>query len=210
METVAVNIAEKIEVIGNISQDDLDFIIEAYENDDFISKFDTIGSGTYGRVFGYKDYAMKRFKDKNNARNVDIEVLKDLQHLDCIPKIYATINDEVIIMERIHGVTVKDYCERDKTMGVEIDKTFLDLWDEALISVIKSGYSPDDLHESNVMIDIKTVTPKFVDVGYFFKHGKDDSYTDIHTMRRDYGYSRAEMWTGTAIKAHLRRKGINY
>lgn len=199
-----------VEIVTDIPQEDLHYIVDLFSRsrDDFHDTLERIGSGSYGSVYGYKDYAIKRLYDSSDSKNKDIEVLKNLKHLDCIPTLYAVINNSVLIMERIYGKTVRAYCHKGQDNNNEygIDDKFIEKWENALLDVVKAGYSPDDLHESNVMIDSKTREPKLVDVGWFFKHNEDYDDFDIHSMKTDYGYSRAEMWTGDALRSYIRRE----
>lgn len=195
----------QVEIIENMPMDDLYAIIDGLEED--FRHFEKIGSGSFGYVYGYGDFAIKIFKEEGNELNRDIGVLKDIGHLDCIPTLYAVIDDSIIIMERIHGKTVRQYCYGDDNNNeYGIDDNFIEKWENALLEVIKAGYSPDDLHESNVMIDSKTREPKLVDVGWFFKHESNYDNFDIHKMKTDYGYSRANTWTGDALKGYVRRE----
>src|SRR5690606_24508914 len=96
----------EVEIIENMSMDDLYAIIDELNNNNF-RNFEKIGSGSYGHVWGYGDYAIKKFKDRNDKQNRDIQVLKDIGHLDCIPTLYAVIDDHVMILERVKGKTIR-------------------------------------------------------------------------------------------------------
>ena len=88
------------------------------------SEIKVLGEGTYSVVFGYKDIAIKFYKDKaymskcyviNNYKissNTDLdpkkndaEILKDLCGIDAIPELYYS-NKRYIIVERITGKTI--------------------------------------------------------------------------------------------------------
>lgn len=171
--------------------------------------FSVLGKGTYGTVFGYKDYAIKIFYDEDDDKNNDVEVLKNLDYLDCIPNLYALIDYKFLVMQRVKGNTVRQFCvEGAKNEKIFIDETFIEKWENALLDIVKAGYSPDDLHESNVMIDEDTLMPMMVDVGWFFKHNEDYNNFDIHMMKTDYGYSRAQTWTGDSLKIYVKRQRV--
>jgi serine/threonine protein kinase len=194
----------RVEMVNEIPMEDIEVIIKSYEGR--FGSFSHIGSGSYGDVFGYNQYAIKRFQDEDDEYNRDIEVLKDISHLEFIPTLYAVIDDCVMIMERIDGRTVREYCNygRDDGNIANVDQNFVDMFENCLIEIVKNGYSPEDLHESNVMIDFVTKTPKIVDVGYFKKHYSDYDNFDIHTIKNsDGGYSRANMWTGKSLQRYV-------
>src|SRR6185312_6553113 len=197
----------EVELVTNMPQEDIYHIMDLY-NEGSLHKLKRIGRGSYGSVYGYKDFAIKEFHDSSDELNRDIDVLKSLKHLDCIPTLYAVIDNSVVIMERVYGKTIRQYCHNGEDNNNEygIDESFIEKWENALLEVVKAGYSPDDLHESNVMIDERTIEPKLVDVGWFFKHNSNYDNFDIHKMKTDYGYSRAQMWTGDALKSYIRRE----
>lgn len=202
-----------IELVNDIPYEDLDVILK-FINDDryFIEKknefkdFKFIGKGSYGMVYGYKGYAIKHmsvreFTEDSTECN-DVAVLKDLGHLDCIPSLYAVINSNVMIVERIKGLTVRELCIEGLTNGnIIMDETFVSKWDESLLEVIENGYSPRDLHESNIMIEEHTNKPKFVDVGWFIKHGC--TYDSKDSMMSNEGYQRAYDYSSYTIKGYI-------
>lgn len=201
----------KIEIVNHINYDDLSFIvhnIDRIEMGTNRNTFEKLGEGSYGTVYGYKNYAIKRLYDSdfdNKGYCNDIQALKDLAHLDCIPSLYAVINNDVIITERIFGVTVDEYCngyhyEGNKSL---INESFVRKWDEALFNVILNGYSPEDLHESNVMIEFETCRPMFIDLGFFRKHNTSYDFNDEDSIRSNEGYSKANRWTGKTIREYV-------
>jgi tRNA A-37 threonylcarbamoyl transferase component Bud32 len=192
----------QVELVNEIPMEDVETILKSYEGN--FGSLRMIGSGSYGDVFGYEQYAIKRFQYESSM-NRDIDVLKDISHLDFIPTLYAVIDDCVMIMERVEGKTVRDYCNYGMDDGniANVDHSFIEMFEENLIEVIKNGYSPEDLHESNVMIDFKTNTLKMVDVGYFKKHYSDYDNFDIHSIKKNVGYSTANTWTGRALQRYI-------
>lgn len=187
----------EVEIINFIPQEDLDHIIDIYKNDEF-DEMDYLGSGSYGTVYGYKDYAIKKIYDTDPHGSSDAKVLKDISHLDSIPTLYAIIDEHTLVVERIRGKTVKDYSY-DLKNPWKIKKDIINQWEDILISILKLGYSPHDLHESNVMIEEKTGTLKVVDVGFFKKHGNDDA----NTYKSDRGYDNAQSWAGRVLRDYV-------
>lgn len=200
----------EVEYVNGIGYEDLKNIMnrlanvdrEVYDND-----FKKIGSGSSARVYSYKHYAVKKLYDGytfGTEKDNDVEVLKDLGHLDCMPTIYAVVNDNVLIMQLVNGVTVSDFCENNvKRSNIIIDDKFVEKWDDALLSVIANGYSPHDLHENNVMIEETTSNPIIVDTGWFFKHGNEYDINDKDSLRSDESYSRANRWAGRVIRDYV-------
>lgn len=192
----------QIEIVNPIPQDDLDFITQKFMDDE-LSDLMTLGKGSYGKVYGYKDYAIKKIFDVTITKNKDIEVLKDISHLKCIPTLYATIDNKLLISERVYGKTVERYSSETHN-PYNIDERILDDWHNALFSIIREGYSPDDLHENNVMIS-KDGELKIVDVGWFFKHGFDENRFDDDSVKEEYGYERANQWAGFYLKKYINK-----
>lgn len=191
-----------IQIVNPILQEDLDDISSKFIKGE-LSDFQKIGSGSYGTVYGYKDYAIKLIYNEDDGVNRDIEVLKDISHLPFIPTLYAIINNKVLISERIYGKTVEMYTCR-KENPYNIDERILDEWHNCLFTIIREGYSPDDLHENNVMIS-RDGRIKIVDVGWFFKHGQEPNHYNETSVRSEYGYERAEVWSGNALKRYIHR-----
>lgn len=191
----------KIEIVNCLPQQDLNYIINLYRHNK-LSFLDLLGEGANGVVYEYEDYAIKLMEEFTDpSESNDIEALKDLQHLDCIPTLYAVVNDELLIMEKIRGLTVEDYFEDEMEYFIKIDSDFVKKWDNALIEIIKEGYTPDDLHPKNVMIEIDTMMPKIVDLGWFYKHNEDHSESSIEDIKDNRGYKRAEYWTGRSLRS---------
>lgn len=199
-----------VEIVNDINHDDLCTIISTlYDCSYSDAKFEFLGSGSYGDVYGYKEYAIKKLfesEEFNHSRCNDIQPLKDLAHLSCIPKLYAIIDDDTIVVERIFGATVDQCCNEGKMLDkITIDESLVEKWDEALLEVISNGYSPDDLHESNVMIEIGTNRPVFVDLGWFYKHNGEYDVNDKNSLKSDKNYYRANQWAGRAIREFAER-----
>lgn len=164
---------EDIRVINNnISKGVLSYIYEVYREDKW-HELELLGKGASGKVYGYRDYAIKLLK--KNERHRDIEVLEFLQgKVSCIPTLYAIISDAVMIMERIKGVTVGRYehlisTERETSIK-SIHPDFNKIYKQGLKEIINAGYSPKDIHRYNVMIEEDTGKPVIIDVGLFKKY----------------------------------------
>lgn len=172
-----------INVYNDIAQEDLDYIVKLHKLDKMHEELYILGDGASGVVFGYKDYAIKSLFDSNDSNDSnDIEALIDLSHLDFIPKIYATINNEVIIVEKIEGITVKHYCNTDLNNSLNIDEDFMEIINEYVIEIVANGYIPKDMHGDNIMICEYTGRPIIVDLGWFIKHDNDMDDINIDSL----------------------------
>lgn len=201
-----------VEIINEIPDEYLlqiigryDNYIGGYSNDLFDLKL--LGEGKSGYVFEFEKYAVKLIVNKESGitdrKQNDIQALKDLNHLDCIPTLYAVINEELIIMEKINGYTVNDYCSKNGDNFLNIDDNFLDKWYNTLFTIIENGYTPDDLHDDNVMIDAERIRPVIVDLGWFDKHNK--KYSSLEEMKRNKGFENSEMWAGYMLNKYIQR-----
>lgn len=186
----------KVEKIKDIDNDILEYITELYKNDE-LYRLKYIGNGTEGVVYEYKNYAIKKLHLRSSDRSNDIQVLKDLQELDFIPNIYATINNDLLIVDRIYGEILKEYARKMDYKEIDIPREFAKVWDEMLLQIIKLGYSPNDLHSENVMID-ENNNIKIIDVGWFEKH--NDNYSTESEMRENSGYETAQSFSGGRFK----------
>lgn len=155
-----------IDIFNEISKDDLDYIVKLHKRGILSQNLEPLGTGAFGTVYGYKDYAIKVIYDINDKNN-DIDVLLDLSHLDFFPKLYATIDDKIIISERIYGDTVREYVYYDYENSLNLDRSIIDTIKNYFTKIIENGYIPYDMHGSNIMICKKTKMPKIVDLGLF-------------------------------------------
>lgn len=188
------NVDLDVEVFNKMHNDDLLHIIKLYHEHGF-DELEILGEGTYGIVYEYYGFAIKKIYDKYNTRDADI--LRDLHHLDCLPKLYAIINDEIIVSEKINGRTVGYYY--DKGLKFDVSETIVDDWENALFKIIEEGYTPNDLHDENVMICEKSGDVIIIDVGCFYKHNSD-YHSDKDFMRKNDGFMMANDFTGVYLR----------
>jgi hypothetical protein len=224
----------RIEVIQPLPLNDLMFLVdlvnEGGHNSPKASNLQKLGRGAFGTVLGYKDYAIKYFRDGAdcyedkgyNHNNIpqgeirDAYILKELQSIPSIPRIYAVINNEAIIMEKVDGENVDDYRSRvrssknkseDNYVSLDFNKVFV----EALKDILHIGYEPYDLHGYNVMVCRKTGLPKIVDVGLFKKivnadmksQFKDKNSIDPSSV---YPACDAMSWIHSPMEEYIERK----
>lgn len=165
-----------IHIVNSISNQDIDSIVEMYVEGSFDNELTLLGEGGYGKVYSYKKYAIKTIIGDKPFSSNDVSVMLDINHLSCLPKLYAILDDHTLIMERIHGTTIKKYTE-SLCNPFNIDESILDQWDNALTDIISEGYSPEDLHKENVMIN-QYGDIKIIDVGLFEKIDPECSLND--------------------------------
>ena len=148
-----------------------------------------LGEGAYSVVFGYKDVAIKFYKDKanmsklytiNNQRvssNTDLEpekndaeILKDLCGIDAIPELYYS-NKRYIIVERITGKTIQEKIYNNEKIDKNKYNNLCEKLDNVLVKISKAGYSVEDIHGGNIMITDNGEL-NIVDVGLFFRSNR--------------------------------------
>ncbi|QOV08458.1 serine/threonine protein kinase [Bacillus phage Kirov] len=188
----------------SIPQHDLEYLIHLMKQGEEVMKEDLreIGRGQFGTVFGYKEYAIKfarRQRYSWSKESEDAEILKHLQHLDFIPRLYATYGTEFMIVSRVRGTTVEKFLDARMSGGTPyINPRFNDAFKEMLKDIVQSGFIPHDMHSKNVMIDAKTGMPMLVDVGYFdacnerqkeqFSSRDAIDFTSVGAIRRAIGW----------------------
>ena len=150
------------------------------------SEIKVLGEGAYSVVFGYKDIAIKFYKDKayvsklytiNNQRvssNTDLdpekndaEILKDLCGIDAIPELYYS-NKRYIIVERIIGKTIQEKIYDNEKIDENKYNNLCEDMNKNIINISKIGYIINDMHDGNVMIT-DSGKLKIIDVGLFYK-----------------------------------------
>lgn len=81
-------------------------------------------------------------------------------------------------------------------------------WEQALIDIIRRGYTPYDLHGENVMICSQTGNIKIVDVGLFKKHFQDSE--DIDSFKtRNTDYQLTSETTERRLKTYISENVLN-
>lgn len=186
-----------VEIVNEIPENDLNHIVNLFKEGK-LDVLDFLGQGAYGEVYGYKDYAIKSIFEYSEYGCNDIAVLKDISHLDCIPTLYAIIDEDTIIVERVKGYTVRSYVDIvGNPFGINHD--IIEQWECALLDILNLGYSPYDLHTSNVMIN-EDGDLKIVDVGHFRKHHQSDVHIEYKSNK---GYSHAQALAGNTLKRYV-------
>jgi len=160
----------------SIPQHDLEYLVSLMENgsesmDEDLKK---LGSGQYGTVYGYKDYAIKYSRrhvyGHKEDEPEDAIILKELQEFDFIPRLYATYGSDFMIVSRVRGMTVNEFVnDRMRGKNLYINPRFNEAFKQALRQIALAGFDPNDMHSKNVMVDSKTGMPMLVDVGFFEK-----------------------------------------
>ena len=150
------------------------------------SEIKVLGEGAYSVVFGYKDIAVKFYKDRaymsklytiNNYRvsnNTDLdpekndaEILKDLCGIDTIPELYYS-NKRYVIVERIIGKTIQEKIYNNEKIDENKHNSLYEDMNKNIINISKIGYIINDMHDGNVMIT-DSGKLKIIDVGLFYK-----------------------------------------
>lgn len=150
--------------------------------------YEYLGSGGFGEVYGYNNYAIKRFTsdltykdEENDISDVsDAYILHKLQSVSNIPNIYGLIGKTAMIVDRIDGITLDDYIRGLKKNEITpfMCDNFYDEYDKMIKEIFNLGFVPCDLNNNNIMICRKTGLPKIVDVGLFFKLDKSKVITN--------------------------------
>lgn len=150
-------------IVNEIPQHDLDYIKYLLEEQRFKTELKFIDEGAFGKVYRYKNYAIKVYEDEEDG-----EILHKLQGIDCYLKLFCYMPDEMMVTEFLEDY--EDAC--DYFMGgmkldpEEIKEKIKQIFHETY----KRGISPRDLHAGNIMFNIETKDFKIVDVGKFRKY----------------------------------------
>lgn len=150
-------------IVNEIPQHDLDYIKYLLEEQKFKTELKFIDEGAFGKVYRYKNYAIKVYEDEEDG-----EILHKLQGIDCYLKLFCYMPDEMMVTEFLEDY--EDAC--DYFMGgmkldpEEIREKIKQIFHETY----KRGISPRDLHAGNIMFNIETKDFKIVDVGKFRKY----------------------------------------
>lgn len=197
----------RVEVVTPLPLEDLTFMVEEINNGLKSDELTVLGRGHFGKVVGYKNFAIKYVAGGSNSYNgygdynrsgnelLDAYVLKQLQSVESIPRLYAVVDDNAIIIEKIDGMTMQQYktqMEDSSKMDNFISLDFVKAHEEAMRDILMQGLVPHDLHMDNVMIDKNTGLPKIIDVGLFKRMGvatKEEYAKDRDSIRFRNFYS---------------------
>lgn len=140
-----------IEVVNPIPQEDIDYIIQKFQDD--FEGLKVLGSGCQATVYGYKNYAIKDYSECG----YDGVILAKLQDSELFPKLYC-YNRDFMVCEYIEHVSSYKYYERNVDLNI------------SAIDIFKYCYSkniiPYDIHDDNVVVT-KDDKLKIIDVGSF-------------------------------------------
>ena len=177
----------KINIVTPFPLEDLQTIVNSmneYKRTRVYPKdFVVLGDGHFGKVFGYKGYALKYvsggqssysgYGDFRKADEIlDAYVLRRLQSVPSVPRLYGVIDNTIIIMEKVDGMTMRQYdrqMQDEKKMDNFIHPNFIKDYEEAIRDILMAGFEPKDLHMDNAMIERSTGKPRIIDVGLFEK-----------------------------------------
>lgn len=168
-----VNKKKKVFTIFNdIPNEDLEYISKAYSKGQLHEELKFIDSGSYGDVYMFKSLSGKCYAVKvmnhcersKESRSQDVRNLIMLDGCIGIPKLYAYIENEIMIMDFVEGVNISRYPYTNKGIVVHVD--FMVRLMEILEEVKNKNLFPCDIHDDNIMIN-KDGFPVIVDVGHF-------------------------------------------
>lgn len=127
-----------------------------------------IAGGVCGRVYDLGEgYILKVNKSDNLVSTPDGDILKDLQGVDFIPKVYWYSQDNrFIVVQKIDGVTTGSYHGDFLFKQTWKQKEFEKRVHKAVNDMQARGWFPNDIHGGNCMID-KQGNFWIVDVGLF-------------------------------------------
>lgn len=179
-------------------------MIDAIQNWRKFTKLEKLGTGSFGEVRAYKNYAIK-IVDEGDM--LDGEILKNLQSVENVPRLYAIVDDNAMITELIDGCTVSEYEHIGRENNF-VNPSFNIVFEETLKDILHKGYLPYDLHSSNVMIKSDTGLPVIIDVGLFEKNETDRDFSDKDNInvRAVYSSSKAMEWVAGDIAKWIRIK----
>lgn len=142
-----------IKIINPIPQEDINFILNIYENGLLPYELECIGEGCQAEVFRYKNYAIKTYNDGH--------ILEKLQDNDLFPKLYF-YTDDFMVTEYLEITDAYDYFERNVDIWTDAFEVFRYCLSKSLI--------PYDIHDSNVVVTSDDKL-KIIDVGSFVTYG---------------------------------------
>lgn len=163
----------EVKIYSEIPSEDIDYIIEIINtarSGDIENQegFSYLGSGEYGSVYGYKNYAIKLFYDIDDKDNQDERNLAILHHLSSYPTLYAGCQ-YFIVEEKINGKVLAG-CEDDDLSianNICVDTLVNDIYE-----TLELGVDLSDTHNENLMITEDGFI-KIIDVGFFRVENKN-------------------------------------
>lgn len=167
-----------------------------------------IAGGACGRVYDLGDgFIVKVNKFGWRTDTPDGDILKDLQGVPFIPKLYWYSEDNrFIVVQKIDGVTTGDYLGQF-LFGKELDiEKFKEIAKEVYSQAEERGWILNDIHGGNCMID-RQGRFWIVDVGLFQKadschYGESGLYDLISEA------DRIVHWHNRKYKEHMASRGV--
>jgi predicted Ser/Thr protein kinase len=155
----------KVIQVNNIAIEDYQYILNMFYENTLYDKCEVIGVGGWSIVFGYKHYAIKHFQCQNVINKQDPIILTLLQDIKTFPKLYFYIAEQIMVSERVMGANINNVLRQN----IQPVTQWLEVLESSLNQVVTKGYTPNDVHEENVIIDNNGI-PRIVDVGAFIKN----------------------------------------
>ena len=141
---------------------------------------DYIAGGACGRVYDLgKGFVVKINKFNWGANTPDGDILKDLQGVPFIPKVYWYSEDNrFIVVQKIDGVTTGSYNGDFIFQKKWEQETFKQMAQKVYEQCKERGWVPNDIHGGNCMID-RQGNFWIVDVGLFKRIDEDYFGSDL-------------------------------
>jgi hypothetical protein len=167
-----------------------------------------IAGGACGRVYDLGDgFIVKVNKFGWRTDTPDGDILKDLQGVPFIPKLYWYSEDNrFVVVQKIDGVTTSNYMG-DFLFGKELDGSkFETVAKKVFEMAYERGWVLNDIHGGNCMID-KQGRFWIVDVGLF---QKTDSYNFGDSGLRDLIHEGEKVvhWHNMKYKKEVASRGV--
>ena len=142
-----------------------------------------ISGGVCGKIYDLGgDFILKINEFSWNSNTYDGDILRDLQGIPLIPKVYWYSDDNrFIVIQKINGRTVRDYFQSPFILKKQwVHAAFKEIAEKTVSMCLKRGWVVNDMHSGNCMIDY---LGEFwiVDVGLFKKTGNHD-YLAEHNL----------------------------
>lgn len=145
--------------------------VENLINGEDIGEFKYIGEGRSGIVYRFANYCIKIFKKNLKSSDKkywyvenDASVLNSIQDIGLYPHLYGYINNSVVIMQYIEGLTLEDiklgHC------NIILSEDTIEKLLNGMKETLQKGIFPMDIHEGNIIIDNKGGI-HCIDVGCF-------------------------------------------